>query len=418
MASLISGSMEANATPLNPLSSKASKPDWREQIDAEQAFRLVDTILPFEACLYHQILPLSLEGSRLRLGMVDPDDTVALDYVRRILAYMNCSLVPQPLASDTHYSALSAYLNQAGQKGNIGTPTQPVARRIARKLAEDSSRRRDPNNHPTLLVDSPDQLHPGTQPTLDEARIGSVTGPAHVAALTEPPTSSPQASDSASGAPAEPVAVVPLETIPTLDVRPLYLDASISLLAKLPPEQLFHELLGRVLLEGIGRIYFEQRYPDRGRILWSQNGILQSVLEDLPMTTFQSVIGMLKQLTQIPPEAVTKPQQVEIERLYRHQRVMLRLRVMPGAHGEEATAQVLRGAALKFYQQQQLATLSRETAETAKELERKLIQLSGYTRTQPTLTTDELGLLNVLEETLKTIEQQVGTLRARRALDV
>lgn len=416
MASLISGSMEANATPSNPLSSTASKPDWREQIDAEQAFRLVDTILPFEACLYHQILPLCLEGSRLRLGMVDPEDTVALDYVRRILAYMNCSLVPQPLASDTHYAALSAYLNQAGQKGNLGTPTQPVARRIARKLAEDSSRRRDPNNHPTLLVDSPDQLHPDTQSTLDEARIGSHH--THAAELAATPTASPQAGESASGSPTDPVAVVPLETIPTLDVHPLYLDASISLLAKLPPEQLFHELLGRVLLEGIGRIYFEQRYPDRGRILWSQNGILQSVLEDLPITTFQAVIGMLKQLTQLPPEAVTKPQQVEIERLYRHQRVMLRLRVMPGAHGEEATAQVLRGAALKFYQQQQLATLSRETAEAAKELERKLIQLSGYTRTQPTLTTDELGLLNVLEEMLKTVEQQVGTLRARRALDV
>ncbi|MDE5115316.1 MAG: hypothetical protein O4803_14130, partial [Trichodesmium sp. St15_bin1_1] len=41
-------------------------------MDNPQIFDLIDNILPFEACLYYQILPLSIEGSRVRLGVVDP----------------------------------------------------------------------------------------------------------------------------------------------------------------------------------------------------------------------------------------------------------------------------------------------------------------------------------------------------------
>ena len=83
--------------------SASSKPGLKVELDTELTFRLIDSILPFEACLYHQIIPLSLEGSRIKLGMVNLDDSAALDYVRRILAYMNCSLVPQSISSDEHH---------------------------------------------------------------------------------------------------------------------------------------------------------------------------------------------------------------------------------------------------------------------------------------------------------------------------
>uniref|UniRef100_A0ACD5GZI3 Uncharacterized protein n=1 Tax=Desertifilum tharense IPPAS B-1220 TaxID=1781255 RepID=A0ACD5GZI3_9CYAN len=52
-------------------------PDGRSDavhLDREQMFHLIDGVLPFEACLYHQVLPLSLEGSVLNLGMVDRED--------------------------------------------------------------------------------------------------------------------------------------------------------------------------------------------------------------------------------------------------------------------------------------------------------------------------------------------------------
>ena len=92
------------------------------QADSEQMFQLIDSILPFEACLYHQVLPLSLKGTQLNLGMVNQEDSAALDYVRRILAYMNCSLVPQPISAERHQTALSAYLNHTGQHQQLQTP--------------------------------------------------------------------------------------------------------------------------------------------------------------------------------------------------------------------------------------------------------------------------------------------------------
>ncbi|HEY9616720.1 MAG TPA: hypothetical protein V6C64_07765 [Microcoleaceae cyanobacterium] len=407
----------------NPDNSNAlGKPkiDWTTQVDAEQAFRLVDSILPFEACLYHQILPLSLEGSRLKLGMVNMDDTAALDYVRRILAYMNCSLVPHPLASEVHYAALTAYLNYAGkQKSPVGTSTQPVARRIARKLAEESSRKVaeavnegnlvnsepsasfDPHTNPTFLVESPDQLYPELRAASDhQANL-----PVEVGQL---PRSQPPPPMEASGnSPASHFG----DVLPSLNIEVKYLSESIEVLATLPPHELFQELLGRILTGGIGRLYFECQ-PQSGRILWSQNGVLQSVLEDLPPATVQGVLQELKQLTRLPLTPVQKTRQIEIERLYQGQRLLLRLRIMPGNYGEEATVQVLRGAALKFYQQQQIATLGRDVLETAQELQRKVNQIHSQTRSNPMLLTEDASLIPALDEVLRSVGQQLEALKA------
>lgn len=75
---------------------------------------------------------------------------------------------------------------------------------------------------------------------------------------------------------------------------------------------------------------------------------MQSVLDDLKLDLFQSVINELKRLTHLPMLPITKTRQVEIERLYQQERVLLRLRIIPGNHGEEATLQVLRGLLSSF----------------------------------------------------------------------
>ncbi|MBL1176470.1 hypothetical protein [Pantanalinema sp. GBBB05] len=396
------------------------KIDWTTQVDAEQAFRLVDSILPFEACLYHQILPLSLEGSRLKLGMVNMDDTAALDYVRRILAYMNCSLVPHPLASEVHYAALTAYLNYAGkQKAPVGTSAQPVARRIARKLAEESSRKVaeavsdsnlnsepaasfDPHTNPTFLVESPELLHPDLQAAADH-QVSPVVEPNQSSVRSQPtPPVEASASSSASNFG---------DVLPSLNIDVKHLSDPLNVLATLPPHELFQELLGRILTGGIGRLYFECQ-SQSGRILWSQNGVLQSVLEDLPLATVQGVLHELKQLTRLPLTPVQKTRQIEIERLYQGQRLLLRLRIMPGNYGEEATVQVLRGAALKFYQQQQIATLGRDVLETAQELQRKVNQIHTQTRSNPLLLTEDASLIPALDEVLRSVGQQLEALKA------
>ena len=84
-------------------------------MDSDRIFQLIDTVVPFEACLYYQVLPLSLEGNRFKLGVVDAQDDSALDYVQRILAYMNCSVTTEAIASETQRSMLSAYLLHGSQ---------------------------------------------------------------------------------------------------------------------------------------------------------------------------------------------------------------------------------------------------------------------------------------------------------------
>lgn len=394
------------------------KTDWMSQVDTEQAFRLVDSILPFEACLYHQILPLSLEGSRLKLGMVDTDDTTALDYVRRILAYMNCSLVPQSIASDIHYAALSAYLQYADtQKKAVSVSPQPVARRIAKKLAEQSGKRfgegkalGDPEDamshevstksayeYPTLMIDSPTTL-PSVAIAADLTTQTIVDATQVVAQVTE--TSVQKSSTPIS-----------TQTLPRLEINPTHLSDPPEALAALSPKELLQELLARILDWGIGRLYLE-RQSQQGRILWSQNGAVQAVIDGLELQKFEEVIRELKILTESPMEVVQKTRQVEAERLYQNNRLLLRLRLIPGKHGEEATLQVLRGAALKFYKQQQLVSMGQEAMGFAHQLQSKINELYVHSHTQSILLPENLNTLPDLMRSLKRMEYQLHELQS------
>lgn len=423
------------------------KAAWTTQVDTEQVFRLIDSILPFEACLYHQLLPLSLEGSRLKLGMVNLDDAAALDYVRRILAYMNCSLAPQTLSTDVHHAALSAYLSYTGsqkQPSRTKGVTRAIAQRTEQRLAPDApqeaseesstaigatSSERD-QAHPTFLVDSPEDLNvPNLErpsAPLPAVILPDPDGSAEVPSIApdEQPTRLPNAANRLQetlileadrlSAAIPPVMPTVGDALPLLPVEPKHLSAPITVLATLPPAELLVELLGRLLVDGIGRLYFE-RQSQHGRILWSQNGVLQSVVEALPLPTIQGVVNELKLLTHLPLLPVQKPKQVEIERLYQKQRLLLRLRVMPGTHGEEATVQVLRGAALKFYQQQQLATLSRDALTIAHDLQHKVDEIRTRTRFDQSLDPDQLSILPALSQIIKGVEQQLEALKALQA---
>jgi hypothetical protein len=449
---------------LEPIGSANSKSSWATYFDAEQIFRLIDSILPFEACLYHQILPLGLEGSHLKLGMVNLEDTAALDYVRRILAYMNCSLVPQTIASDIHHAALSAYLNYTGnQKKPASPPThspsQSIAKRIEQKLAQEAAKSKaapshskhekglhrdiqDPHSHPTLLVDSPEDLNfQDLEVTAPQVSLSSRVSGTVIAGAVDSGAVAPSVVDSGTESEldhnshngqqgtfilkadqpppeeAPPEAPSPGDSLPILEINARHLADPAEVLATLSPSELLQELLGRVLVGGIGRLYLE-RQPTNARILWSQNGVLQSILDELPVEILQGVINELKMLTRLPLLPVQKPKQVEIERLYQRHRLLLRFRVMPGNHGEEATVQILRGAALKFYQQQQLANLSRDALSIAQDLQRKVNEIRVRTRFYPMLTADQLSVLPALNEVLKSVEQQLDALKTLQLSDM
>jgi hypothetical protein len=400
-------------------------------------FILIDGILPFEACLYYQVLPLFLEGNRLNLGMVTPEDMAASEYVRRIVSYLNYSLVPRPISSEALQAALTAYLNHSGNQQASGKPRETVSYGHYRHSARARVKQQiDPDERRTLVVDSPEDLNsledntkpdippppqqdtppPPIQMLSDVADLKlepdiKTTGQSRAVPQHAPGIKLPAYSDLPSRS--LPPLITPL---PVLNMQASYLTSPVDVLATLPSEQMLRELLARVLVGGIGRLYFEC-HSQYGRILWSQNGVLQSVLDRLPPTVFRGVIDELKRLAGLPLVLVNQPEQVEIERMYQQTRVLLRFRFMLNSHGEEATMQVLRGAALKFHQQQQLVKLERDALSIAKQLQNKLNEIRDRAHAEPGLSGAKFEALPALGQLLHHIEAQLDDLGVHPSSD-
>lgn len=399
---------------------------WAKQLDVEQMFALINGILPLEACLYYQVLPLFLDGNRLYLGMVTPNDTSALEYVRRILSYLNYSLVPRAITYEALQVALTAYLNFTGNEhgnehGNEQQSDQVKPRQLFsyghyRHSAQGRTDRVDPTTRPTLILDNLEDLERPIDPTPQLEPDLPLPQPAFPAPL--PLSTLSEALNSplpivASVHPPVPTAPAALTySIPVLEVQAHDLSSAVDGLSALPAAVMLQELLARVLVGGIGRLYFEC-HPHYGRILWSQDGVLQSVFDRLALLTFNQLLDELKQFAELPSAAMTQPRQVEIERLYDGSRVLLRFRFMPGKHGEEATLQVLRGAALRFQQRQQLTKLKRDALGIVRQLQTKLGEIHDRTQADPGLsdTNEDLPALNQL---LQSIEDRLDTLGEAR----
>lgn len=373
----------------------------------EQIFRLINSTLSFEACLYHQVLPLALSGNSFLLGMVNPEDTAALEYVGRIISYMNYTLEAQAIEVEFHKVVLSAYLKHTEaskavtelgcssaekshlEKSSVVSPNDGCS--STEKSQVEKTDVVSPNDKPTFILVERENLvslkanQTKTQNPSPRLRVVSQ------ARENKLPTSNTQA-------------------LPHLAVQASHQSSSVEVLLTLPPKKLLQELLGRVLEKGIGRLYFEQRSLQRGRIVYSQNGNLQCVLPDIPAQVFQELIDQLKQLTHLPHTPVKEPLQAEIERFYQKERLLLRLRVMSGKYGEQATLQVLRGEALQFYQQQQLEHLSRDTLAIASVLQSKLSQLRERTKLNASFDGERYESLTALNQLLENVEQHLENL--------
>jgi type II secretory ATPase GspE/PulE/Tfp pilus assembly ATPase PilB-like protein len=367
----------------NQLLTATPKESLREQ---NQTFELIERILSFEACLHHQILPYSIEDNKLLLGMVNLEDTAALDYAGKILSYINCTMVTVAIAADTHRNILSAYLNYK----NTSQPVANVAiEHSAATIAEE----------PETCIVAETKKNENTFQQADSPVLPDPDNLSKASILFASADKKTQESTSERS-----LFNLPILLIPVPDLL-----LPVEQLATLQPKKLLTELLGRLLAGGIGRLYLE-RQPYEGRILWSDNGVLQSVLEKLPLSVFQGVLNQLKRLANLPVTTFAEAKQVEKECLYQENRLLLRLRVMPGMYGEEATLQVLRGAALKFYQQQQLAGLSRDAIGISQQLSYKLHELQQRLVLNRNTNPGQLEAFMALNQLLSDLDNQIKIL--------
>jgi type II secretory ATPase GspE/PulE/Tfp pilus assembly ATPase PilB-like protein len=421
--------------PIAPMSGTSDMPERLAHLpdidaaDFSQVYLLIDSILPFEACLYYQVLPLLIEGSRLVIGTVNPDDPGAAEYVKKQLSYINYSISFQKISSDNHRDLLSKYLNhtakqkQAAQKKDNLAKTSNLS-----ALSQDANASDQLHTQQTFIVDQPEEV----TDLMHHDRIPN-SALEHTFELEMPPSrsssyapgqsrdrSSQQSDSSAATAPSpslpadnhsSALPLAPANAPLALTINKRYRDVASDRLRLLPPDALMQALLSQVLDEGIGRLYFERR-PQAGRILWSRDGVLQAVVEAINPQLFQGVINELKRLTHLSLIPVKKSKQVEIERTYEGQRILLRFRVIPSAHGEEATLQVLRGTALRFYQQQQIDRLGRDALDMAQHLQIRLNEIRDRARHSLNLKSTRSETLPALIELLKQMEAQVQEILA------
>lgn len=386
---------------ISPVLRASEPPSLDHLVRLEEMFTLIDGILPFEACLYYQVLPLSINGSRLNLGMVNPKDDAATDYVRRQVSYVHYSIIPWQIASDWHRDALSRYLSYAAKlkqlrqrnMDHVEQPDELSSSAVAKPF-------RNLNNQATLVVDTPEELEDEATPFSSSSVSSTVPAKPQPAASRKPELKfrEPVSLGETLG---KTLATSPLH----LDIHPKYRNIPLKNLVQLAPNHLMEALLACVLESGIGRLYFE-RHADYGRVLWSKDGVVQSVIDPIDLERFQAVINEFKRLTHLPLIRMDKARQVEIERLYQNERVLLRLRVMPTAQGDEATLQVLRGMALRFYQQQQIEHLGRDALGVAQTLQQRLNEIRERARQSFDLTGNQVALPN-LAQMLREMEGQI-----------
>ena len=382
--------------------------------DLDQMFLLIEGILPFEACLYYQVLPLSIEGSSLNLGMVNPDDSTASDYVRRLVSYINCSIVSRPIASDWHREILSKFLSHSAKSRQTSQPSQTKPSKKPASFEE----------LPTLVVESPTEIIEDphavviTQKTTAPAKESAPQPPETPEIQNIPLPSAPEAppltmeleeqisSETDSSTVGDSTSETASETAAEQPPTPQAEETSFNPKA-LTPKELTQILLKRIITqEGIGRLYLE-RQSATCRILWSKDGVVQSVVEDISPQLFQGAINELKRIMSLSLIPVRKPKQVEIERIYNQKRILLRFRIMPGDHGEEATLQILRGAALKFYQQQQIDNISRDALGIAHDLQQRIDELRTQAQRNLDAQDTKQKTLPAIVTMLKQMEQQL-----------
>ena len=500
-------------------------------IDYKQAIYLIKSILGLEYCLQYQIIPLSIKQNCLSLGMVNPEDQTALNFVRPIVNALGYGLTLQGIDSYTHQLILAEYLKQNHASGQPNKPDKDnnSEQTIAEIASQASSREicdlamtiteipfepkqanqeKDLHDKPTLirLEDSFGMPRTNIKASLEDdpltvyapmkddlVEVDTPSKPTHKSAITNnqeltytqtdefshnahlPQTQMPGGKTSKEKnypvkdpSPGNESAYSQHNSEQILDVKaelirdsvkakseqnleqrktPLIesssdFDISIpssnynSMKSKqaseglclpshgepckplpsqgglpwtreafsiLSPRQLWQELLTTILNGGIGRLYLE-RDRDRGRILWSQEGVVQSSFDNVSLPILQALINEVKTLARVPREQLKKPKKIAIEKHHQQERLLLRIEMFPGQWGDEITIQVLRGKALKFYEQRQMKKMTEQALNLAQKLEKTL------TKMRVCFDSAEIGDLSELQKVQQEINRQLKLL--------
>ncbi|MCF2969866.1 general secretion pathway protein [Synechococcus sp. Nb3U1] len=105
------------------------------KIDRTRIPALIAQYLPVEICIYYQVVPVALDTDSLILGMVDPQDLAALDYVGKMLAYSQISVEPIPLTFEQQQDLIAYYFSHPPDPAEVAQlRLQAQANRVTREV--------------------------------------------------------------------------------------------------------------------------------------------------------------------------------------------------------------------------------------------------------------------------------------------
>lgn len=361
----------------------------------EQIFEIIDSIISIESCLHYQFLPLALKDNILTLGMIHPEDRNGYNFIYPIATSLNYTLEIIKLDSQTHQLILAAYLKRdltAAKNNHLEQKIQSDLPKKSSNLTLNSAptlidtpnnssyNHQTPNLHDreTLIVDPQEEITPDNNSSSPDGFFSS---------SPEIFSSEPQIIDSSN----------------SLEVKAQHINESIDTLSALPPNQLWQELLARILEGGIGRLYLE-RHPYYGRIIWSRDGIVQSSLEEVEIAVFNHIIQEIKLVGKQPLTPIKKNKKVAVEKFYNQERILLRIEFFMNQYGEEITVQILRDKALKFYEQRQAKRMMDQALSLSYKLDKVLKKMIFCSNS------GELDNFNSLKAIFRQLERQITLL--------
>ncbi len=407
--------------------------------DREVVFKLIDSVVSLECCLHYQVLPLELNNNHLTVGMINTKDQTALNFIRPIVASLNYALEIRSIDPQEHQLILAAYLKKSspvpGSQRNQASHDISKETMIDEEMSQPSPSSLNPSltlseipgqkpqasqssnlhERPTLIVNSEEnsgdtqpnqpqiissqpQIH--NLPSLSDIKTTQASIAAPIIERTQESIAAPIIERTQESI-AAPIIERTQESIaaPILELKAEHTQRSVDSLSGLEPKQLWQELLAKILDGGIGRLYLT-RDPHYGRIIWSRDGVIQSSLDKVKLDVFEQIIREIKTLGKQPLSTLKKPKKVAIERIYNQERILLRLEFFVGKCGDEITIQVLRGEALKFYEQRQVEKSMEQAIYFAEKMEKTLrkIRMCGNDR--------NLGDFSRLEAIYRQIERQ------------
>ncbi len=359
------------------------------------AFNLIDVVFPLELCLHYQILPLELSSNHLILGMVDPKDKETIKYVTPIIEALGYRFHIQYIDTQIHQLVLAAYLKLAPKNTSSSnserspkilansTLVESTPQEIVQKpshnsptlfdLPQEEITAKPSHNSPTLFDIPKEAVENFSEQNIHERATFIVENKNKV--NREVPSqilfSEPQINNIEFHHNTFVETKPQLDRNQVLDISTNNLDRPTEQLKSLPPELLWSELLARILSEGIGRLYL-QKHDRCGRIICSNNGVIQFSLDNVAFSLFESIIKEIKKMAKMPLTVLKKNQKFAIQKYYNHERILLRLEFFVGKFGEEITIQVLRGQALRFYEQRQADKTIEQAIYLGQKLEKTL----------------------------------------------